>query len=169
MSVAPPVNSRAEYRHVTGMLSEHASKQLLKEWSVPVTRDRLLPAQPINAADLSGVVSPVALKIVSRDIPHKSEIGGVHLHIRNAAELVTAGGDMLTRVQQAMPAAKLDGLLVSEMITDGIETIVGGVNDSAFGPVIAFGLGGCFAGTLRDITYRRAPFDVETRGEMIGE
>lgn len=168
-SVAAPVNSPAARRHATGTLSEHESKELLKEWSVPVTRDRFLPATPVNAADLADVVFPVALKIASRDIPHKSEIGGVHLHIRDAAELVTAGGEMLARVQQAAPAAKLDGLLVSEMITDGIETIVGVVNDSVFGPVVVFGLGGIFAETLKDVTYRLAPFDLETAREMIAE
>ena len=168
-SSVAPVNPRAARRHATGTLSEHESKELLKEWSVPVTRDRLLPAAPINAADLAEIVFPVALKIASRDIPHKSEIGGVHLDIRNAADLRTAGGEMLARVQHAAPAAKLDGLLVSEMIADGVETIIGVVNDSVFGPVVAFGLGGIFAETLKDVTYRLAPFDLATAQEMIAE
>jgi acyl-CoA synthetase (NDP forming) len=72
-------------------------------------------------------------------------------------------------VRRAAPDAALDGLLVSEMIDDGIETIVGVVNDSVFGPVVAFGLGGIFAETMRDITYRLAPFDLVTAHEMIGE
>jgi acetyltransferase len=162
-------NARAENRNATGTLSEHESKELLKQWCIPVTRDRLLPAAPLNVGQLADVAFPVALKIVSRDIPHKSEIGGVHLNIRDAAELAAAGDTMLARVRQAAPHAKLDGLLVSEMIADGIETIVGVVNDSVFGPVVAFGLGGIFAETLKDITYRLAPFDLTTAREMIAE
>lgn len=156
-------------RCASGTLSEHESKDVLKAWGVPVTADRLLPVAPVNASDVAGVSFPVALKIVSRDIPHKSEIGGVHLNIGNAAELATAAREMLERVQRAAPAAKLDGLLVSEMIVDGVETIVGVVNDSVFGPVVAFGLGGIFAETLKDVTYRLAPFDLDTAREMIAE
>jgi acetyltransferase len=77
--------------------------------------------------------------------------------------------EMMARVRLAAPAAALEGLLVSEMVNDGIETIVGVVNDSVFGPVVAFGLGGIFAETMRDITYRLAPFDLDTANEMIGE
>jgi hypothetical protein len=106
---------------------------------------------------------------VSRDIPHKSEIGGVQLNLRNDAELAAAICNMLVRVRRNAPAAALEGLLVSEMISDGIETIVGVVNDSVFGPVVAFGIGGIYAETLRDVTCRLAPFDLPTAHEMIGE
>ena len=156
-------------RYAPGTLSEHAGKEILQAWGIPVTTDRLLPAAVVNAEDVVGASFPVALKIVSRDVPHKSEIGGVHLNIRNAAELAAASRDMLDRVQRGAPAARVDGLLVSEMISDGIETIAGVVNDSVFGPVVAFGLGGMFAETLNDITYRLAPFDSETAREMVAE
>ncbi len=159
-----PVN-----RYASGTLNEHASKAILQAWGVAVTADRLMPAAVVNAEAATGMTFPVALKVVSRDIPHKSEIGGVQLNIRDDAGLAIAIRDMLDRVQRSAPAARLDGLLVSEMITDGIETIVGVVNDSAFGPVVAFGVGGIFAEALRDITYRLAPFDVATAREMIDE
>jgi acetyltransferase len=152
-----------------GALSEHESKALLKAWGIPVTTDRLVPAAPLTGKDAAGYPFPVALKVVSRDIPHKSEIGGVQLNIADAAALTLAVRDMLARVQQRAPAAKLDGLLVSEMIGDGIETIVGIVNDDVFGPVVALGVGGIFAEILRDITYRLAPFDFTTARDMIGE
>ena len=93
----------------------------------------------------------------------------MQLNILNADELAVEARVMLARVQHAAPAAKLDGLLVSEMISDGIETIVGVVNDAVFGPVIAFGLGGIFAETLKDVTYRLAPFELKTAREMIAE
>jgi acetyltransferase len=156
-------------RHASGTLSEHESKQMLQAWGIPVTTDRLLPADASQAELAAGMSFPVALKVVSRDIPHKSEIGGVRLNIQNDAELAVAVRDMLDRVRRGAPTARLDGLLVSEMIRDGIETIVGVVNDSVFGPVVAFGVGGIFAEILRDVTYRLAPFDLETAREMVDE
>ncbi|MDB5801402.1 MAG: CoA-binding protein [Rhodocyclales bacterium] len=156
-------------RYAPGTASEHESKEILKTFGIPVTSDRLLPAASVSAAQLADIVFPVALKIVSRDIPHKSEIGGVRLNIRDAAELSAAADEMLKSVRAAAPTAKLDGLLASPMIVDGVETIVGVVNDSVFGPVVAFGLGGIFAETLKDVTYRLAPFELETAQEMIAE
>jgi acetyltransferase len=161
-TVATPVQ-------MAGTLSERASKEVLKAWNIPVTTDRLLPVDAAVAGSAAGISFPVALKIVSRDIPHKSEFGGVQLNIANDAELTVAMREMMARVRRAAPAAALEGLLVSEMVSDGIETIVGVVNDSVFGPVVAFGLGGLFAETMRDITYRLAPFDLDTAREMISE
>ena len=76
---------------------------------------------------------------------------------------------MLVAVRKHAPNAKLEGLLVSEMITDGIETIVGVINDAVFGPVVAFGLGGTLAELMKDVTYRLAPFNEATAREMIAE
>ena len=150
-------------------MSEHESKALLKAAGVCVTADRLLPAAQIEAASLAGITFPVALKVVSRDILHKSEVGGVQLNIADTSQLAAASREMLAGVRSRAPQAQLDGLLVSEMISDGIETIVGIINDEVFGPVVAFGLGGIFAETLKDVTYRLAPFDLDTAHEMIGE
>lgn len=151
-----------------GALDEHASKALLAACGVPVTADRKFPPQVI-AADAGDVSFPVALKIVSGDIAHKSDVGGVRLDIADAAELKIASADMLKNVRRHKPDAKLEGLLVSPMIRDGIETIVGIVNDPVFGPVVVFGLGGVYAETLRDVTYRLAPFDEDTARDMIAE
>ncbi len=168
---APIANAQANAakRHAAGTANEHESKAILKACGVTVSDDRLLPAKALAAADVAGIPFPVALKIVSRDIAHKSDIGGVRLNVRDATELVAAAADMLARVREAAPSAKLDGLLVSPMITDGVETIVGVVNDSVFGPVVAFGLGGIFAETLKDVTYRLAPFDLDAAHAMIAE
>ena len=152
-----------------GVLDEHASKELLRAFGIPVTADRLLPAQPIAPEHATGLIFPVALKVVSRDIAHKSDIGGVRLNIADAAQLVAASAEMLKRVRLAAPQAVLSGLLVSPMVSDGIETVVGVVSDPVFGPVVAFGMGGVYAETLKDLTYRLTPFGVETARAMIGE
>ncbi|MEK7875162.1 MAG: acetate--CoA ligase family protein, partial [Pseudomonadota bacterium] len=152
-----------------GVLDEHASKELLRAFDIPVTGDRWLPAEPVTPKNTEGLVFPVALKVVSRDIAHKSDIGGVRLDITNAAQLIAASAEMLKSVHQSAPQAVLSGLLVSPMISDGIETIVGVVSDPVFGPVVVFGMGGVYAETLKDLTYRLAPFSVDTARVMIGE
>jgi acetyltransferase len=137
-------------------LNEHESKNVLRAFGVAVTRDALVAP---GAAVLAGVTFPVAVKVASRDIAHKSDIGGVRLNVQDAAQLQTAIAAVLANAQHAAPQASIAGVLVSEMITDGLETIVGVVNDPCFGPVVAFGLGGILAETIRDVTYRVAPFD----------
>jgi acetyltransferase len=153
----------------SGVLDEHESKEILRAFDIPVTADRLLPAEPVTPKNAAGLFFPVALKVVSRDIAHKSDIGGVRLDIADAAQLVAASAEMLKSVHQSAPQAALSGLLVSPMIRDGIETIVGVVSDPVFGPVVAFGMGGVYAETLKDLTYHLAPFGVETARVMIGE
>jgi len=167
---APTGDTHAErLPQSSGVLDEHASKRLLAAAEVPVTADRILPPPPAAAADLAGLTYPVALKIVSADIAHKSDVGGVRLNLHTEQELKDAVADMLTQVRQAAPHAKLDGLLIAPMIEDGLETMVGVINDEIFGPVVAFGLGGTLTELLRDMSYRVAPFDEATAAEMIRE
>lgn len=158
---------RVDLPDTQGALDEHASKALLAAFGVPVTADRLLPAAVIEAG--TAVPYPVALKIVSPDIAHKSDVGGVALAIPDAAALKAASAAMLATVRERAPEARLTGLLVSPMVRSGVETIVGIVNDPVFGPVVAFGLGGVYAETLRDVSYRLAPFDEAAARDMIAE
>jgi len=147
-------------------LDEHESKNVLRALDIPVTQD-VLVAQ--GAAVPASVKFPVAVKVVSRDIAHKSDIGGVRLHVQDAAQLEKAIAEVLANAKRAAPKANIAGVLLSEMVADGLETIVGVVNDPCFGPVVAFGLGGIFAETLRDVTYRVAPFDKVEAQAMVRE
>ena len=146
----------------SGALDEHASKQILREFGLSVTRDALLDANAATKQLPEGMKFPVAVKIVSRDIAHKSDIGGVKLGIADNAQLGHAIVEVLANAKKATPAATISGVLVSEMVSDGLETIIGVLNDPVFGPIVVFGLGGVLAETLRDTTYRVAPFDTET-------
>jgi acetyltransferase len=130
-----------------------------------VSRDVLLPIGTL-AAD--GIQYPVAVKIVSRDIAHKTDIGGVKLNIPDAPGLATAIAEVTANARRAVPAAQLEGVLVSEMAA-GVEAIVGVVNDPGFGPVVAFGIGGIFAEAMKDMSYRVAPFGMEDARAMIDE
>jgi acetyltransferase len=149
-------------------LNEHDSKRLIAAAGVPVTQDHLLPLDP-DMALCNSLKFPLALKIVSPDIAHKTDIGGVQLNIQTPAELATAAADMVARIRIAAPQAHLGGLLASEMIGDGVETLVGVINDPGFGPVVAFGLGGIHAEILHDVAYRVAPFGTGDAHAMIGE
>ena len=111
--------------------------------------------------------APFAVKVVSRDVPHKTEAGGVRLGVAREA-LAEAARAVADNARKAVPGAKIDGVLVSEM-AQGLETLIGVINDPAFGPVVALGLGGVLTEVLKDVTYRVAPFDLETAREMIAE
>ncbi len=147
-------------------LDEHESKNVLRVFGIPVTHDALLPP---GAAVPANVTYPVAVKIASRDIAHKSDIGGVRLNVQDKSQLEKAVAEVLANAKRAAPKAGIAGVLVSEMIADGLETIVGVVNDACFGPVVAFGLGGILAETIRDVTYRVAPFDKVEALSMVRE
>lgn len=151
------------------VLDEHAGKQFLSAMGIRVTRDALLPVNAAPAALPEGMQFPVAVKIVSKDIAHKTDIDAVRLHISNNTALSEAVAAVVANARKAAPSAALSGVLVSEMVSDAVETIIGVVNDPLFGPVVAFGLGGVLAETMHDLTYRIAPFDLATAREMVGE
>ncbi len=151
------------------MLDEFESKKLVSGFGIPVSKDVLLPVDARVPALPAGMQYPVAVKIASRDIGHKSDIGAVRLNIRDDAQLAAAVAEVVANARRAAPQAKLSGVLVSEMVGEGMETIIGVVNDPIFGPVVAFGLGGVLAEVLKDTTHRVAPFGLDTAREMIGE
>ncbi|MDH3288800.1 MAG: acetate--CoA ligase family protein [Betaproteobacteria bacterium] len=149
-------------------LDEHESKKIIAAAGVPVTRDRLVPVSATKGV-LADIAYPVAVKIVSPDIAHKTDIGAVRLNVRDRAALEAALSEIVNNARRAAPEARISGVLISEMITDGLETIIGVVNDAVFGPVVAFGLGGIFVETLRDVSYRVAPFGLEDARAMTEE
>jgi acetyltransferase len=107
--------------------------------------------------------------VLSPDIAHKTDIGGVVLGVANHAALRAAARAVVANARRAHPSAGIEGVLVAEMITDAVEVIVGAVDDSVFGPVVLLGMGGILAEAMRDVTYRVAPFDRPEARAMIGE
>ena len=151
-----------------GTLGEHRSKQLLQHYGVPVVNEVLLQPLEIEALKAAPLAFPVAVKIESPDVPHKTEAGAVRLNIQDLAGLKLAAREIVAAARRYRPAARIDGVLVQEMAT-GTELILGAVNDPYFGPTVAFGFGGIFAELLQDVTHRFAPFDAQTATEMINE
>ncbi len=131
-------------------------------------------AELARSADEAGRLAaeigfPVALKIVSPDIFHKSEVGGIALKLGDAAAVQAAFTAMLARVQQRQPGARIEGALVTQMAPAGHELIVGMRRDAQFGPLLMFGLGGIYVELLRDVAFRVAPFSRAETLAMIGE
>ncbi|MCG0239990.1 MAG: acetate--CoA ligase family protein [Firmicutes bacterium] len=142
---------------------------LLADYGVPTLPARWVrtPEEALAAADELGY--PVVLKVVSPQILHKSDVGGVKLNLRDRDAVARAYHDLMARVRSAAPAAEIAGVLVTPFVTGGTETIVGLVRDPQFGPVVMFGLGGIYAEVFRDVRFRVAPFSREEALRMIGE
>jgi acyl-CoA synthetase (NDP forming) len=143
-------------------LSEAASKRLLAGYGVPVLDER-------EAGDADGAVAaaeaigyPVVLKVSSPSILHKSDLGLVRVGLRTEKQVKAAFDEL-------MAADGAEGVLVSEMVSDGVETVVGVARDDLFGPTIMFGLGGVFVEVLKDVTFRVPPFDRAEVQRMVQE
>ncbi len=160
------VSSNQEYR---GKWSEVQARVLLQQAGIPVTPGELVTTaeEAVQAAHRLGL--PVALKVQSAEILHKSDVGGVALHL-NSEEAVRHGFTaMLELVQAAQPDAKVDGVLVSPMRTGGTELLVGVVRDQLWGLVLTLGLGGIWTEALRDTAVRLLPAGRAEIESMLGE
>jgi len=158
--------ARAEDRT---LLSEVESKQLLRSAGIEVTDSRLATSAK-QAADMAGEIGfPIVLKIVSRDIAHKSDVGGVALGLQNATAVRKAYTEMLAKVGAAAPGAKIDGVAVQRQASPGTEVIIGATTDPQFGPVMMFGLGGVFVEVLKDVAFRVVPLEERDAKQMIRE
>ena len=160
----------AKDRLPQGNLNEVDAMAVLARAGIEVVDERLAssPEAAVAAAEAFGY--PVVMKIVSADILHKSDAGGVRLMLADAAAVRTAFADIMRRVKEAVPAAKLDGCLIAPMMAArGVETIIGVTIDPVFGPVVMFGLGGIMVEVLHDVAFRVAPFDEAEAHRMIRE
>ncbi len=147
--------------------NEAMSKRVLAEAGISVTRDYACTsaAQAIDAAAQIGY--PVVMKILSSDILHKTEIGGVLLNVSSVEEVSSGYETLVSRARTAVPDARIDGVLVSQQIGQGVECIMGIQNDPIFGPMALFGLGGVHVEVFKDVVLRRCPFGVSEAHEVI--
>jgi acetyltransferase len=157
--------ARSEERDL--LLSE--SMQVLGHYGIPTAVG--VPAATMVEARLAAeeMGYPVAIKVISEQISHKSDVGGVQLNLRNGPAVEEAFADMLRRIHQFYPEAKIDGVLVQPMVTGGQELILGGRQDPNFGPVVLIGLGGIFVEVFEEVALRVAPITHLEASEMIDE
>jgi len=123
--------------------------------------------QAVEFANAMGY--PVVLKVASPDILHKTDVGGVKVGLENAADVRDAFDLITYRAQRYLPEARLWGCLVQKMVPKGLEILIGMNRDPQFGPLVTFGLGGIYVETLRDASFRIAPFSRREASEMLGE
>jgi len=112
---------------------------------------------------------PVAMKVISKEISHKSDVGGVQLNLRSETGVAAAYRDMGQRIHQAYPEARIEGVLIQPMATGGRELIIGGRQDDQFGPVVMVGLGGIFVEIFGEVSLRVAPISRREAREMLDE
>ncbi len=146
---------------------EAEAMALLSAAGVPFAPARVAADAEAAVAAAEAVGYPVALKVLSPDIAHKSEVGGVALDLADGAAVRAAFGQVMARAAAAEPGAELRGVTVARMLTGGVQTIIGAHRDPTFGPVVMVGLGGIFTEVLKDTALRLAPVDRATALEMI--
>jgi acetate---CoA ligase (ADP-forming) len=173
--LAPPADAAAlPLRDISAhlksaTLSEFDSKALLREAGIALPDDVLVSNRDELDAALARVGFPLVMKIQSRDIPHKSEVGGVRVNIATKGEAFAAYQALLESARRHRPDAAIQGMLVSPMAKKGVEIIVGTLCDATFGPMIMVGLGGITTELFRDVIYRPAPVSAVEASSMLAE
>jgi acetate---CoA ligase (ADP-forming) len=150
-------------------LSEWQSKQLVKAYGIKPSKDVLCDsaAMAVKAAQTIGF--PVVMKVSSPDLLHKSDAGVVRVGVQHAKDVRATYDELLKKAKRAVRSARIEGVLVSEMVTGGVETLIGITQDPLFGPVVTVGLGGVLVEVLGDVVSRVPPFDRDEARRMLHE
>ena len=167
MPIAEVIDSaRSQGRTV---LTEIESKQILAEAGIPVASAQLAKTADEAAQLAEKAGFPAVLKIVSPEITHKSDIGGVKVGLASTDEVRKAFDEIVAAAGKAEPKARIDGVAVQKMAPAGTEVIVGMSKDPQFGPVLMFGLGGIFVEVLKDVAFRIVPLEARDARQMVRE
>jgi acyl-CoA synthetase (NDP forming) len=150
-------------------VAEYEAKRVLAEYGICVTQEKLAASADEAAAAARAIGYPVAIKIQSPDISHKTEAQAVKLGLADETALRAAYDEIVANAKAYKADAKIEGVLVQEMVRGGVEAILGVTNDPLFGPAVMFGLGGIFAEVLKDVAFRLAPVTKSVAREMIEE
>lgn len=151
-----------------GPLSEHTASQILEAANLPMIRARLVSTADEAASVATALGFPVAMKLCSPDVTHKTEVNGIELDVTDTTA-VRAVFDQLSRIATDRPGTRFEGILVSKMAESGVEMMIGVNRDPTFGPVVMVGFGGVMAEVLNDVSFRIPPFDTDEAERMIRE
>ncbi|MEX1067123.1 MAG: acetate--CoA ligase family protein [Aquisalimonadaceae bacterium] len=160
---APAIQGQAE------ALNEFDAKRFLASHNLPITRELVAFTADEATSAAKQIGYPVVMKVLSRDIPHKSDAGGVRIGIRDATEVRETYQALAGIPDRLGPQVRFEGVLVQEMVQGGTEVILGAVNDPGFGPVIMFGAGGIYAEVFEDVAFRLAPLTRKDAEQMIAQ
>jgi acetyl-CoA synthetase (ADP-forming) len=161
--------AKKQVLHLPKSLTEVESKELLKQAGIPVVEAKLARSKKEAISVAKEIGFPVVLKIVSPQVIHKSDSGGVRLGLATATQVGSAYAEIMASVRQKHPEAVIQGISVQKMAPSGVEVIVGMSQDAQFGPVIMFGLGGVLVEVLKDVSFRIVPVSRRDAQEMIRE
>ncbi len=150
-------------------LLEPEAKTICMEYEIPVTIFKVARNEAEAVQFAREIGFPIVLKIVSPDVIHKFDVGGLILNLNSETEVRTAYNEILENVKKHKPNARILGMFVQEMAPQSTEVIVGTTKDPQFGPALMFGLGGIFVEVLKDVTFRIAPISESDAKEMITE
>jgi len=148
-------------------LLEHEAQAKLASYGIEIPRQGLATSATAAAERAEAIGCPVVLKVVSPDVPHKTEAGGVRLGVRSPEAAAEAYAEILASVRAHQPTARIEGVLVAEQVEVEQELFCGVVRDPQFGPVVAFGLGGIFVEVLQDVAFGVTPLELVDALEMI--
>ncbi len=151
------------------LLNEVEAKDVLRDAGVSVTNTTLAKTSAEAQSQAEAAGWPVVLKIVSPDIAHKSDAGGVKLNLNSKEDVAAAYDAIIASCTQHVPGANIVGVAVQHMAPAGTEVIVGMTTDPQFGPVMMFGLGGIMVEVLKDVSFRLVPIEEKDADQMIGE
>ncbi len=151
------------------VLTETEAKDLLKQAGISVVETQLAASKEEAVSISKQIGYPVVLKIVSPDVIHKSDSGGVKLDLKTPEQVEEAYDDIIQSIRKQYPEAKVQGVSVQKMARPGVEVIVGVSTDAQFGPVVMFGLGGILVEILKDVSFRIVPLMKKDAREMIRE
>jgi acetate---CoA ligase (ADP-forming) len=144
-----------------GVLDEYESKQILARHGIATTRESVARSRKEAAEVANSIGYPVVLKVLSRDLPHKSDVGGVKVALTSAAEVSDAYDSVLASVARCAPEATVSGVLVTEHVSDGVEFYIGTMSDPAMGSIVVVGAGGIYVEVLDDTACARTPVTAE--------
>ncbi len=149
------------------VLTEHRAKALLAPYGLPELQERLATSAAEAVAAANALGYPVALKVASPDLPHKTEAGGVVLGLQGQHSVTAAYDQIIASAQRYKADARIEGVLVQKMAPRGHELVIGMVNDPTFGPIMMVGIGGTMVELMGDVVHRPAPVDAAEAAEML--
>jgi acetyl-CoA synthetase (ADP-forming) len=158
--------AKAENRN---FLFEHEAKMLCGLYGIPITKIEVAKNEDAAVAAAEKIGYPIVLKIVSPQVLHKSDAGGVIVGVTDEKGIRESYQKIISNIKKNVPAAVIEGILVQEMAPKGTEIIIGSTVDPTFGPTIMFGLGGIFVEILKDVSFRLAPITKDDAWEMLDE
>ena len=150
-------------------LTEAEAYEMLSKYGIPVPKYSVVSSEEEAIQIAKKLGFPLVMKIVSPDIMHKTDIGGIKMNIGNLLQVRASYKDIICNVRENKPEARINGILLCKQAPKGVEVIVGMIRDPQFGPTVMFGLGGIFTEILKDVTFRVCPVERTDIEEMLTE